>query len=83
MTILVSMRYTSGVVVAANPKTGEILAMVSYPTYENNRMSRFIPAYYYNQLINDPSNPLLNHAVGDVLPAGSVFKLSTGTGAVE
>jgi penicillin-binding protein 2 len=70
-------------VVAANPKTGEILAMVSYPTYENNRMSRFIPAYYYNQLINDPSNPLLNHAVGDVLPAGSVFKLSTGTGALN
>jgi penicillin-binding protein 2 len=77
------LRYTSGVVVAANPKTGEILAMVSYPTYENNRMSRFIPAYYYNQLINDPSNPLLNHAVGDVLPAGSVFKLSTGTGALN
>jgi penicillin-binding protein 2 len=46
-------------------------------------MSRFIPAYYYNQLINDPSNPLLNHAVGDVLPAGSVFKLSTGTGALN
>jgi penicillin-binding protein 2 len=77
------LRYTSGVVVAANPQTGEILAMVSYPTYENNRMSRFIPAYYYNQLINDPSNPLLNHAVGDVLPAGSVFKLSTGTGALN
>jgi penicillin-binding protein 2 len=76
-------RYTSGVVVAANPKTGEILAMVSYPTYENNRMARLIPAYYYNQLINDPTNPLLNHAVGDVLPAGSVFKLATGVGALN
>ena len=76
-------RYTSGVIVAANPKTGEILAMISYPSYENNRMSRFIPAYYYNQLINDPTNPLLNHAVGDVLPAGSVFKLTTGTGALN
>ena len=75
------LRYTSGVVIAINPKTGEILAMVSYPTYENNRMARFIPAYYYDQLINDPSNPLLNHAVGDVLPAGSVFKLVTGVGA--
>jgi penicillin-binding protein 2 len=77
------IRYSSGVVVAANPKTGEILAMVSYPTYENNRMARFIPAYYYNQLIKDPANPLLNHAVGDVLPAGSVFKLATGTGALN
>jgi penicillin-binding protein 2 len=77
------LRYTSGVVVAANPKTGEILAMVSYPAYENNRMARFIPAYYYNQLINDPTNPLLNHAVGDVLPAGSVFKLATASGALN
>jgi penicillin-binding protein 2 len=76
-------RYTSGVIVAVNPKTGEILAMVSYPTYENNRMARLIPVYYYNQLINDPTNPLLNHAVGDVLPAGSVFKLATGLGALN
>lgn len=75
--------YTSGVVIAINPKTGEILSMVSFPSYENNRMSRFIPAYYYNQLINDPTNPLLNHAVGDILPAGSVFKLSTAMGALN
>lgn len=77
------IRYSSGVVIAINPKTGEILAMVSYPTYENNRMARLIPAYYYNQLINDQTNPLLNHAVGDVLPAGSVFKLVTGVGALN
>ncbi len=75
--------YTSGVVIAINPKTGEILSMISYPSYENNRMSRFIPAYYYNQLVNDPTNPLLNHAVGDVLPAGSVFKLATSLGALN
>jgi penicillin-binding protein 2 len=77
------LRYTSGVVIAINPTTGEILAMVSYPTYENNRMSRIIPAYYYEQLIKDPSNPLLNHAVGDILPAGSVFKLATGVGVLN
>ena len=76
-------RYSSGVVVAINPKTGEILAMVSYPTYENNRMARVIPAYYYEQLTKDFTNPLLNHAVGDVLPAGSVFKLVTATGALN
>ncbi len=78
-----TIRSTSGVVIAMNPKTGEILGMVSYPTYENNRMARFIPAYYYNQLISDPANPLLNHAVGDVLPAGSVFKLTTAVGALN
>ena len=41
-----------------NPKTGEILAMVSWPTYENNRMARLIPAYYYAQLSQDPNKPL-------------------------
>ena len=82
-TYLQDIRSTSGVVIAMNPKTGEILAMVSYPTYENNRMARLIPAYYYNQLIQDPANPLLNHAVGDVLPAGSVLKLTTAVGALN
>jgi penicillin-binding protein 2 len=77
------MQSNSGVVIAMNPKTGEILAMVSYPSYENNRLARFIPGYYYEQLSNDLRNPLLNHAVGDELPAGSVFKLSTAVGALN
>ncbi len=74
---------TSGVVIAMNPRTGEILAMVSYPTYENNRLSRVIPQYYYEQLAADPRNPLLNHAVADEVPAGSVFKLVTAIGALN
>ena len=77
------LRITSGVVIAMNPQTGEILAMVSYPTYENNRMVRVIPAYYYEQLNADVRNPLLNQAVGAELPAGSVFKLSTALGALN
>lgn len=77
------IRITSGVAIAINPKTGEILAMVSYPTYENNRMARVIPTYYYEQLTQDVRDPLLNHAVGAELPAGSVFKLSTAVGALN
>jgi penicillin-binding protein 2 len=76
-------RYTSGAVIAMNPRTGEILAIVNYPTYENNRMARIIPAYYYEQLISDKRNPLLNLAVGTELPAGSVFKLVTATGGLN
>ncbi len=75
------IRISSGVVIAMNPKTGEILAMVSWPTFENNRMARFIPGYYYNQIINDPTRPLVNNAISAQLPPGSVFKLSTATGA--
>jgi len=77
------IRISSGVVIAMNPKTGEILAMVSYPTYENNRFARFIPAYYYEQLSQDPRHPLLNNAISAEFPPGSVFKLSTATGAIN
>src|SRR6476646_1618326 len=75
------IRITSGVVIAMNPKTGEILAMVSYPTFENNRMARFLPDYYYDQLNQDPRHPLVNNAVSAEFPPGSTFKLSTATGA--
>ena len=75
------VRISSGVVIAMNPKTGEILAMVSYPTYENNRFARLIPSYYYEQLSQDPRKPLLNNAISAEFPPGSVFKLSTATGA--
>jgi penicillin-binding protein 2 len=57
--------------------------MVSYPTYENNRLARFIPEYYYKQLSLDSRVPLLNHAVGDELPIGSVFKIVTATGGLN
>jgi penicillin-binding protein 2 len=77
------IRISSGVVIAMNPKTGEILAMVSYPTYENNRMARFIPAYYYEQLSQDPRHPLLNTAISATYPPGSAFKLSAATGALN
>jgi penicillin-binding protein 2 len=80
-TYFATVRISSGVVIAMNPKTGEILAMVSYPSYENNRMARLIPSYYYQQLSEDPTHPLLNNAISAEYPPGSVFKLSTATGA--
>ncbi len=77
------IRISSGVAIAMNPKTGEILAMVSYPTYENNRLARIIPAYYYKQLSEDPRHPLLNAAISAEYPPGSTFKLSAATGALN
>jgi penicillin-binding protein 2 len=77
------LQITSGVVIAMNPKTGEILAMVQYPTYENNRMARIIPSYYYNQLTQDPAHPLLNMAISEEFPPGSTFKIATATGALN
>ena len=62
---------------------GRILALVSEPTFENNRMTRYIPAYYYQQLSLDQSKPLLNHATQVAQPPGSVFKIVTGIGAIN
>jgi len=73
-----------GAVIAINPQTGEILAMVSLPTYENNRMARFIPELYYRQLEADErGTPLINHAISDRHPPGSTFKLVTAIGALN
>jgi penicillin-binding protein 2 len=77
------IRITSGVIIAMDPRTGEVLAMVNYPTYENNRMARVIPGYYYEQLLEDERDPLLTHSVGAVYPAGSVFKITTAIGALN
>ena len=76
-------RISSGVVIAMNPRTGEILAMAQSPTYENNRMARIIPSYYYNQLAKDPAHPLLNIAISTEYPPGSTFKISTALGALN
>ena len=77
------VRFTNGVIIAINPKTGEILALVSYPKYENNRMTRFIPAYYYQQLSADPNRPLFNHAISAEHPPGSVYKIVPAIGALN
>ncbi len=78
-----NIKSQNGVVMAMNPKTGEILAMVSEPTYENNRLERIIPAYYYYQLSEDPLYPLLNHAVSAAHPPGSVYKMVAAIGALN
>jgi penicillin-binding protein 2 len=73
-----------GALIAINPQTGEILAMVSWPPYENNRFARFIPQDYYAQLESDTrSSPLTNHAISSEFPPGSTFKLVTATGALN
>jgi len=73
----------SGVVIAMNPQTGEVLAMVSYPNYENNRLERVIPAYYYEQLSVDPQRPLLNQAISSEFPPGSVYKIAPALGILN
>jgi penicillin-binding protein 2 len=71
-----------GVVIVMNPQTGEILALVSLPTYDDNLFARGISAKDYGALLSNPDKPLLNHAVSAHYPPGSTYKLVTGTGAL-
>ena len=72
-----------GVVIVMNPQSGEILALVSLPTYDNNLFARGISNADYKSLIEDPNRPLVNFALSEQYPPGSTYKLITGAGALE
>jgi penicillin-binding protein 2 len=64
-----------GAVVVMNPKTGEILAMVSHPAYDPNEFAVKINRADWNKLITDPEHPLMNRAIQAQLAPGSTFKI--------
>lgn len=72
-----------GAIIVMNPQTGEVLAMVSLPTYDNNEFSRGISNAAYESLLANPDQPLLNHAIAAHYPPGSTYKLVAGTGALS
>ena len=72
-----------GVTMVMNPQTGEILAMVSLPAYDNNKFAGGISEEDYAAYLQDPTLPLRNHAIADIYPPGSTFKLVTGIAALE
>jgi len=63
-----------GAVVALDPRTGEVLAMVSHPTFDPNVFAGRIPARDWQQLVEDPGHPLLNRAIQAQQAPGSTFK---------
>jgi penicillin-binding protein 2 len=74
---------TTGVTIVMNPQTGEILAMVSLPTYDDNKFAAGISAQDYAAYLSDATRPLRNHAIADIYPPGSTFKLVTGLAALQ
>ncbi|VAW31412.1 Cell division protein FtsI [Peptidoglycan synthetase], partial [hydrothermal vent metagenome] len=72
-----------GAVVALNPQTGEILAMVSLPTFDNNRFQTEVPVDYYLGQARNEYQPFANHAVSSIYPPGSTFKLVPGAAALQ
>lgn len=64
-------------------QTGELLALVSLPMYDNNVLSGKIDEKRLEQYLNDPKKPLVNHALAEQYPPGSIFKQITGAAALQ
>ncbi len=72
-----------GVAVAMNPQTGEILGMVSLPSYDNNELVGGISVKKFQELQEDPNRPLLNQAISGQFPPGSTFKIIVASAGLE
>jgi penicillin-binding protein 2 len=73
----------NGAVVAMNPRTGEILAMVSRPTFDPNDFAVKISKDEWAKLVTDENHPLLNKAIQAQLAPGSVFKIIMATAGLQ
>ena len=73
----------SGGIVVTDPNTGDTLACVSYPGYDNNRLANTMDSSYYNQLNSGTSRPLYNRATQEKTAPGSTFKMVSATAGLE
>jgi len=73
----------SGAVVAIEPKTGEIISLVSAPEYDLSQFAYVTSKDFLNQLYSDPKKPLFNRATMSVKPPGSTFKLLAAIAALD
>ncbi|HJW20886.1 MAG TPA: penicillin-binding protein 2 [Candidatus Limnocylindrales bacterium] len=71
-----------GAFIVMNPQTGEILAMASQPTYDDNLFAQGISTKQYQAIVNDPNHPLLNQGISNQYPPGSTFKMVTSIAAL-
>src|ERR1700729_1388893 len=78
-----AMEGKNGALVAMDPHTGEILAMVSRPTFDPNQFSVRLTRAYWNQIITDPNHPLLNKTIQAQLAPGSTFKIIMSLAGLE
>lgn len=74
---------TGGAAIIENVNTGEILAIVTYPSYDNNIFIGGISTEDYQELVGEENNPLLNRAVSAQEPPGSTFKTIVASAALD
>ncbi|MDO4304455.1 MAG: penicillin-binding transpeptidase domain-containing protein, partial [Bacillota bacterium] len=69
----------SASMVITDVNTGDVLALVSYPSYDNNKMANGVDAEYFSELLNDLSTPMRNYATYQMTAPGSTFKMVSST----
>jgi penicillin-binding protein 2 len=72
-----------GVIIVENPQNGQILAMVSLPTYNDQLFADGISGSDFQALLTDPNQPLINKAIGGQYAPGSTYKLVTATAGLQ
>jgi penicillin-binding protein 2 len=72
-----------GSIVAVDPHNGDVLAIVSRPSYDPNEFARGIRGKEWQELLNHPRHPLNNRAIQGQYPPGSIFKIVTAAAALE
>ena len=72
-----------GTIIAINPQNGEVLAIVSHPSFDPNLFSRGISAQEWHELTKSRYYPLTNRAIQGLYPPGSVFKIITAIAGLE
>ena len=73
----------NGAIIAMNPHTGEILALVSRPTFDPNQFAVRLTKNYWKQLVTDEGKPLMNKAIQAQLAPGSTFKIIMATAGLQ
>ena len=73
----------SGGIVVTDPNSGDVLACVSYPGYDNNRLANTMDSAYYNQLNTGRANIFYNRATQEKTAPGSTFKMISATAGLE
>ena len=77
------MEPCSGGLVVTDPDTGDVLACVSYPGYDNNRLSNTMDSAYYNQLVTGTARTFYNRATQEKTAPGSTFKMVSSAAGLE
>ena len=78
-----SLRGKRGAIVAIEPKTGDVLAMVSAPDYDLSKFAYLTTEDYLQKLHKDPAKPFFNRAIMSVKPPGSTFKILEAIAALD